>query len=287
MTRSRGNPEYPLDTEIERTLLRERRLCKFTLYRPSSSTLDPNNPDKGYLTELSNDDSDREMADGTQENQQLENTNARPTDAINETEGVLDENGQVMGGQTLQTPTNTRNNQSIGRGAQERGHNPTTTRGAFQCQPVVQPFYYDPYNIIPPQPQNPLFAPIPHGLYDDPEGVQQYQQVQPIDPNARAIADFTRPVVQPYLRQQGMPRINANNFELKPALINMVQNNQFGGRPTDDPHAHLRMFLDYSWTCKMNGVPEDAIHLRLFPFSLRDRAKSWYDNLLPNKHNTW
>ena len=71
-----------------------------------------------------------------------------------------------------------------------------------------------------------------------------------------------------------MPRINANNFELKPALINMVQNNQFGGRPTDDPRAHLRTFLDYSGTCKMNGVPEDAIHLRLLPFSLRDRAKS-------------
>nr|GFA67337.1 putative athila retroelement ORF1 protein [Tanacetum cinerariifolium] len=37
-----------------------------------------------------------------------------------------------------------------------------------------------------------------------------------------------------------VPPINANNFELKQTLINLVQSNQFTGR--QDPHNHLRFF---------------------------------------------
>nr|GFB41751.1 hypothetical protein [Tanacetum cinerariifolium] len=37
-----------------------------------------------------------------------------------------------------------------------------------------------------------------------------------------------------------VPPINANNFELKKTLINLVQSNQFTGR--QDPHNHLRFF---------------------------------------------
>ena len=38
-------------------------------------------------------------------------------------------------------------------------------------------------------------------------------------------------------------QIDANNFELKPALINMVQQQQFGGSPTEDPNGQLSNFL--------------------------------------------
>ena len=40
------------------------------------------------------------------------------------------------------------------------------------------------------------------------------------------------------------PRVQAANFELKPGLINMIQNSgQFGGLPSEDPLSHLRKFL--------------------------------------------
>ncbi|XP_073017896.1 uncharacterized protein [Primulina eburnea] len=45
--------------------------------------------------------------------------------------------------------------------------------------------------------------------------------------------------------------IAANNFELKPALINMVQQNQFGGAATADPHLHLRTFLEIKDTIRV------------------------------------
>ena len=69
------------------------------------------------------------------------------------------------------------------------------------------------------------------------------------------------------------PAIEANNFELKPSLLSAVQQNQFSGGPTEDPNLHLSVFLQYADTVKANGVIPEAIRLRLFPFSLRDRAR--------------
>ena len=69
MTRSKGNLEFPLDPEIERTLLQERQLRKFTPHNPSSSTLDPNDPDRAYSTDLSSEDNEHEMENRNQRNQ--------------------------------------------------------------------------------------------------------------------------------------------------------------------------------------------------------------------------
>ena len=81
--------------------------------------------------------------------------------------------------------------------------------------------------------------------------------------------------------------IDANNFELKPVLISMVQHQQFRGNPLEDPNGHLSNFLELCETIKMNGVDHDVIKLKLFPFSLRDKARSWYHNLMSGSINRW
>ena len=78
------------------------------------------------------------------------------------------------------------------------------------------------------------------------------------------------------------PSIDANTFEIKPDYIQMVSKYQFAGLPSEDPNAHLASFLDICDTFKMNGVSADAITLRLFSFSLRDKAKLWLNSLAPN-----
>ena len=57
------------------------------------------------------------------------------------------------------------------------------------------------------------------------------------------------------------PPIEANNFELEPTLITMVQQNQFIGQPSKDPNKHLDRFLRMVNTVKMNGVNPDVIKL--------------------------
>ena len=42
--------------------------------------------------------------------------------------------------------------------------------------------------------------------------------------------------------------INANNFEIKSLLIQMVQQSQFGGNAMEDPNTHLANFMDLCGT---------------------------------------
>ncbi|XP_068649564.1 uncharacterized protein [Aristolochia californica] len=99
------------------------------------------------------------------------------------------------------------------------------------------------------------------------------------DAQPRTLKDYVRPIVNDNYSGIRHQTINANNFELKPTLTSMVQQAQFSGSPTDDPNIHLAMFLEIYDTIKINGVTEDTIRLRLFPFSLRDKARGWLQSL--------
>ena len=49
---------------------------------------------------------------------------------------------------------------------------------------------------------------------------------------------------------------------------------QFRGLANDYPNLHIANFLEICDTFKHNGVTDDAIRLRLFPFSLNNKDKA-------------
>jgi hypothetical protein len=71
------------------------------------------------------------------------------------------------------------------------------------------------------------------------------------------------------------PQVNIgeDGFELKLALITMVQASQFCGKAYEDASAYLQYFLEICSTFTIKGVTRDAILLCLFPFSLLGKAK--------------
>ena len=98
-------------------------------------------------------------------------------------------------------------------------------------------------------------------------------------PMTDTMEDFWRPIIQEEYSTIRQPTVDANNFELKPSLITMVQQQQFTGHPTKDPNDHLGRFLRMENTVKLNGVRPEVIKLHLFSFSLRDIEATWYESL--------
>ena len=95
--------------------------------------------------------------------------------------------------------------------------------------------------------------------------------VQPDNPHM-LLKEFSLPpiVVQSAIRR---PPIQANNFQLKGVTLQMLNNIQFHGLPTENPNAHLTSFIEVCNIVKYNGITKEALRLRLFTFSLSDQAK--------------
>ncbi|XP_019172840.1 PREDICTED: uncharacterized protein LOC109168278 [Ipomoea nil] len=112
------------------------------------------------------------------------------------------------------------------------------------------------------------------------EGVNQPLRI------GRPISDYVAPDAAGH-GSINVPGVDANNFEIKPAIIQMAASDPFGGSPTEDPNAHIAKFLRICSTFKINGVPGDAIKLCLFPFTVRDKANSWLASYPANYFETW
>ncbi|GJU88506.1 reverse transcriptase domain-containing protein [Tanacetum coccineum] len=84
-----------------------------------------------------------------------------------------------------------------------------------------------------------------------------------------------------------VPAVLADQFELKPELLDFISNNSFFGLENDDPHSHIIRFYQISQTFKINQVPHDVVKLILFPFSLKGAAETWLENEPPYSITTW
>ncbi|KAI3802287.1 hypothetical protein L1987_30417 [Smallanthus sonchifolius] len=104
----------------------------------------------------------------------------------------------------------------------------------------------------------------------------------------RTISDFGKPALEGLELSIKRPTVGAHQFEIKSNIIQMVQNMcQFDGKDHEDLNTHLAGFFEICATFKIRDATDDAIRLRLFPFSLRDRAKAWLLSLPPRSISTW
>ncbi|XP_060969676.1 uncharacterized protein LOC133036918 [Cannabis sativa] len=81
------------------------------------------------------------------------------------------------------------------------------------------------------------------------------------DDRARAIREYAAPMFNELNPGIVRPEIQAPHFELKPVMFQMLQT--------------------------LQGVSEEALRLKLFPFSLRDRARAWLNTLPPDSVTNW
>ncbi|GJR92144.1 reverse transcriptase domain-containing protein [Tanacetum coccineum] len=84
-----------------------------------------------------------------------------------------------------------------------------------------------------------------------------------------------------------IPEINADHFEIKTNLLQLVQASPFHGFERENPHTHINNFKRITSTLKFRDVPNDVIKLMMFPYSLEGAARVWYDKEPPNSILTW
>nr|GEY12787.1 reverse transcriptase domain-containing protein [Tanacetum cinerariifolium] len=84
-----------------------------------------------------------------------------------------------------------------------------------------------------------------------------------------------------------VPDILVENFEIRTGLLSLIQANQFYGFKSNNPHDHIGSFNRITSTLKFRDVPNDAITLMLFPYSLEGAAKIWYEKGPPRSILTW
>lgn len=78
---------------------------------------------------------------------------------------------------------------------------------------------------------------------------------------------------------------DAGQFELKSSTTHMLP--VFRGVDAENPYNHVRDFEDICGTLHFNQMSEESLKLRLFPFSLKEKAKSWLHALQPQSIRTW
>ncbi|CAN6454695.1 unnamed protein product [Victoria cruziana] len=100
------------------------------------------------------------------------------------------------------------------------------------------------------------------------------------EPPRRLLREFFVPIE--YDRGVGSvgPLVGAHQYEIKASTINMLPS--FYGLASEDPYRHLDEFLDVCATVKIHNVEDSALRLRLFPFSLKEKARDWLKSLPPS-----
>ncbi|GJR78069.1 reverse transcriptase domain-containing protein [Tanacetum coccineum] len=103
----------------------------------------------------------------------------------------------------------------------------------------------------------------------------------------RTMAELLRAPTEGYVEAIVVRPILAEHFELKHSLINMMTSDQFFRLEKDSPHDHIRWFNKITSTIKYKDVPNHAIKLMLFPFSLTGAARRWLEKEPPRSITTW
>ncbi|GJX42759.1 hypothetical protein Tco_0257749 [Tanacetum coccineum] len=78
-----------------------------------------------------------------------------------------------------------------------------------------------------------------------------------------------------------------DNFVINSTHLNMIRKNKFNGHLRVDPHDHIREFLAICNMFRYGETQSESIKLLIFPFSLSDEAKTWFNELNEESITSW
>ncbi|KAI5351510.1 hypothetical protein L3X38_004401 [Prunus dulcis] len=121
-------------------------------------------------------------------------------------------------------------------------------------------------------------AEIPNNNNDEGGGALVVQPRKPL-------REFSIPKVTDQPSCIVYPQLTVDRFELKSGMIHLLPT--YYGNTTEDPYMHIKQFFEICATMKIQNLDDEQIKMRLFPFSLKDKAKSWLYSLPNASIHTW
>jgi hypothetical protein len=112
------------------------------------------------------------------------------------------------------------------------------------------------------------------------QGENEHNNTVPV----RTLRDYLQPTRASTSSCIVFPNV-VGNFDIKPGVIQLLP--KFHRLDFKNPYPHLKEFDEVCATLKYNNVTDDVVRLKRFPFSLKEKAKSWLHSLRPNTIRTW
>ncbi|XP_022856557.1 uncharacterized protein LOC111377667 [Olea europaea var. sylvestris] len=116
----------------------------------------------------------------------------------------------------------------------------------------------------------------------------QQQEQREVNEGDLPVSMFLTPIAAPARSSIVYPEFGINNFQIRANWINLMSKTlQFCRLPHENPNTYISRFLKNCQNWHVPGVNEDAIKLRLFPYTLRDAALEWLDAEPDRSITTW
>ena len=90
----------------------------------------------------------------------------------------------------------------------------------------------------------------------------------------KRLSDYARPVLQRLVTRIHVPLTRGENFRIDSHVMSMLL--IFHGKPSEDPYRHVYELSQFCEINHLRNVPVDTMKRKLFPPTLRDRAKDWF-----------
>ncbi|GKC42088.1 reverse transcriptase domain-containing protein [Tanacetum coccineum] len=120
----------------------------------------------------------------------------------------------------------------------------------------------------------------------EPEPNLPLQEVIILDPDDQPMWESAKTVAPTPNSAIVQPNVD-DNFVINSTHLNMIWENKFDGYLRADPHDHIREFLAICDMFKYGETQSEGVKLMIFPYSLSDKAKTWFNELTEESITSW
>ncbi|GJX17303.1 reverse transcriptase domain-containing protein [Tanacetum coccineum] len=107
-----------------------------------------------------------------------------------------------------------------------------------------------------------------------------------LDPDDQSMRESAKTVAP--TPNYAIVQINVDdNFVINSTHLKMIQENKFDGYLRADPYDHIREFLVICNMFRYGKTQSEAVKLLIFPYSLSDKAKTWFNELNEESIISW